>query len=108
MTNYIGKVGLLNSLENMASRPGMYVQPVSFLTFRSYFHGLAAGLALAGIEYTWDEYFAAAQLRGWDPRGSIGIERDFSEKKLSDEEMVMELIAIETDAYRRALGRLAQ
>jgi hypothetical protein len=31
--------------------------------------------------------------------------RDFTRKGLSDEEMAHELIAVETDAYRRALER---
>jgi hypothetical protein len=84
----------------------MYVHPVSFATVKSYLSGLQEGCVLAGIEYTWDDYFAAAQNRGWDPRGNIGIVRDFRRKGLSDEEMARELIAVEANAYRRALERL--
>ena len=93
-------------LDCFAKRPWMFVQPVSFTTVRSYLSGLSAGLRIARIEYSWDEYLAAAESRGWDPRGNIGIERDFTRKGLSDEEMVRELIAVEIDAYTRVLTRV--
>ncbi len=92
-------------LELLAKRPQMYVHPVSFATIQSYLRGLSAGCKLAGIEYSWEEYHAAAEARGWDPQGSIGIVRDFTRKALSDEDMVRELIAVEADAYSRALAR---
>jgi hypothetical protein len=93
-------------LDSLVIRPWMFVaHPLSFVTVKSYFKGLAAGLQFAGIEYTWEEYHAAAESCGWDPRGNIGIERDFNRKGLSDEEMVREFIAVEVDAYTRALGR---
>lgn len=93
-------------LDFFAKRPGMFVDPVCFATVNGYLRGLSAGLGIAGIEYTWEEYHAAAQARGWDPRGNIGIVRDFTSKGLSDEEMVGELIAVEVDAYSRALTRV--
>jgi hypothetical protein len=83
----------------------MFVHTVTFATVRSYLAGLAAGLRLAGVEWSWDDYHAAAQARGWDPTGNIGILRDFTRHGLSDEEMVRELIAVESDAYLRALAR---
>lgn len=69
-------------------------------------HGLSAGLTFAGIKYTWEDYLAASESRGWDPRGNIGIERDFMLKGLSDEQMVQELVAVETQAYTRVLDRM--
>jgi hypothetical protein len=99
------KKTLLDLLDSLAKRPQMYVHPVSFRTIQSYLHGLNAGCRLAGIEYTWEEYFSAAQERGWDPRSNIGIERDFMRKEISDEMMAQELIAVEAGAYRRAVER---
>jgi hypothetical protein len=96
---------LLDALDSLAKRPEMYVHPVSFATVQSYLHGLGHGCGYAGIEYSPDDYHAAAEARGWDPRGSVGIVRDFRRKGLSDEEMVHELIAVETDAYARAFAR---
>jgi hypothetical protein len=92
-------------LDCFAKRPWMFVYPVSFATVKGYLRGLSAGLHFAGIEYTWEEYLAAAESRGWDSRGSMGIERDFTRYGLSDEEMVKELIAVEVDAYTQALTR---
>jgi hypothetical protein len=83
----------------------MFVHPVSFATVHAYLKGLTAGLRFAGIGYTWEDYHAASAARGWDARGNIGIVRDFATKGLSDEEMVVELIAVEADAYSRALAR---
>ena len=101
-------VKLLELLDSLALRTSMYVQPVSFATVEAYLHGLAAGLEHAGIKHTWEEYQAAAESRGWDPRGSTGIVRDFNRKGLSDAEMIEELVAIKADAYRRALARLGK
>lgn len=84
----------------------MYVGLASFISVRAYLHGLSAGLNFAGIKYTWEDYLAAAESRGWDPRGNIGIERDFIRKGLSDEQMVQELVAVETQAYTRVFDRL--
>ncbi len=92
-------------LDSLAKRPQMHVaHPVSFATVKSYMLGLAEGLRRAGVEYSWDDYLAAAEARGWDPRGDIGIERDFTRRGLSDAEMARELIAVESDAYARALA----
>jgi len=99
---------LLEVLDSLGKRPAMYVGRVSFDAVRAYLSGLSSGLKWAGIEYTWEEYLAAAESRGWNPRGSIGIERAFVEHELSDEKMVQELVAVEMDAYRRALARLGK
>ena len=56
---------ILDLLDSLAKRPQMYVYPVSFAMVQSYLRGLRAACQLAGIEYTWDDYFAAAQGRGW-------------------------------------------
>ena len=87
--------------DSLAKRPHMFVHPVDYSSMKGYLTGLAMGLRFAGIEWTWDDYLAAAEARGWDPRGDIGILRDFARKGLSDAEMVQELIAIEADAYAR-------
>ena len=94
---------LFRLLDSLAKRPEMYVHPVSFYSIRTYLHGLAAGLKFAGIEYSWEDYHSAATVRGFDPRGSTGIKRDFDAKGLSDEAMILEYIAIEVGAYRRAV-----
>jgi hypothetical protein len=80
----------------------MFVAPVTFEVVRGYLHGLQFGCRLAGIAYSEDDYTVAAESRGWDPRGNVGIVRDFKNKGLSDAEMVQELIGVELDAYRRA------
>lgn len=98
---------LLELLDHVAKRPWMFVGVATFATIQAYLRGLAAGLDLAGIKYSWDEYIAAAESRGWNPRGNIGIVSDFTEKGLSDEEMVQELIAVEANAYSRVLARLS-
>jgi hypothetical protein len=98
-------LGLPELLDCLAKRTHLFVDPVTFATVQGYFRGLSAGLRFAGVEYTWDEYHGAAEARGWDPRGNIGIVRDFTRRGLSDAEMVRELIAVETDAYMRALAR---
>lgn len=97
---------LLEHLDSVAKRPAMYVGLVSFVSVRAYLHGLSAGLGFFGIKYTRDDYLAAAESRGWDPRGNIGIQRDFLRKGLSDDQMVQELIAVEAQAYSRFLTRV--
>lgn len=92
-------------LDCLAKRPQMFAHPVTFATIQAYLRGLAAGLRFAGVEWSWDDYQAAAEARGWDPRGNIGILRDFTSKGLSDADMVRELIAVEADAYMRSLAR---
>jgi 3-methyladenine DNA glycosylase Tag len=92
-------------LDCLAKRQQLFVHPVTFATLQAYLRGLAAGLRFAGVEWSWDDYHAAAEERGWDPRSSIGILEDFTQRGLSDAEMVRELIAVETAAYMRALAR---
>jgi hypothetical protein len=99
-------MSLQELLDSLAKTPQVFVHPVSFTNVRDYLRGLTAGLELAGIEYTFDEYFEAAQSLAWDPKGNIGIERDFRRKGLLDELMIQELIAVEARAYSRALSRL--
>ena len=98
--------GLLQLLDSLAKRPQVYVaSPVCYATVKSYLNGLAGGLSHAGIAYTWDDYHAAAEARGYDPRGNIAILRDFMRKGLTDEQIVQEPIAVEAAAYAKALAR---
>lgn len=97
---------LLEHLDSVAKRPAMYVGLVSFVSVRAYLHGLSARLGFTGIKYTREDYLAAAESRGWDPRGNIGIERDFIRRGLSDDQMVQELIAVEAQAYSKVLARV--
>src|SRR5262245_28196809 len=97
-------IDLFELLDSFAKRPQLYVGTVSFATVRAYLSGLEAGCSYAGVHYSREDYLAAAEARGWDPRGNIGILRDFSCKGLSDDAMARELIAVEMDAYRRALA----
>ncbi len=57
-------LSLSEIMDFLAKRPQMFVHPVSFATVQSYLRGLSAGLRFAGIEYTWEEYRAAAEARG--------------------------------------------
>jgi hypothetical protein len=82
----------------------MWVGTVTFIPVLNYLRGLRDGWSFSGIDYSWEHYLAAAESRGWDPRGNIGIERDFIREGLSDEEMARELIAVEIEAYRRAMA----
>lgn len=91
--------------DSLAKRPQLYIYPVDYSTMKGFLTGLAIGLRFAGNEWTWNDYLAAAEARGWDPRGDIGVLRDFVLKDLSDEEIVREVVAIEADAYARALAR---
>lgn len=93
-------------LDCLAKRPQMFVHSVSFFSVQGFLAGLAQGLRYAGIEWTWDDYQTAAAMRGWDPRGSIGILRDFTNRGLTDAEMVRELVAVEAAAYTLALARI--
>jgi len=97
---------LLDMLESVAIRPQMYVAPVTFATVQGYLTGLQMGLRFAGIEYSGDDYAAAARARGWDPRGALGVLRDFEERGIPEEVRIRELVAIEAAAYRRALDEI--
>jgi len=99
---------LTELFDSLAKRPQMYVSRVSFDTIRAFLGGLAVGLRCAGFEWMLDDHHAAATTRGWDARGNIGIEREFIGQGLSDAEMVREFIAVEADAYRRAIARIGK
>ena len=93
---------LLDLLESVAKRPGMYLGPLTYLNAHAFLLGFQLGARLAGLDYSGEQYQAAARERGWDPSGNIGILRDFQRKGLSEEEMARELFAVELAAYRRA------
>jgi hypothetical protein len=99
------KTKLFELLDHLAKRPSMHVGTLSVATVKSYLHGLYAGCELAGMEYTSDEYYAAAQSLGWDPRGAIGVLRDFQRNGLTEDAIIRELIAIERAAYALAFAR---
>jgi len=95
---------MLDFLTVVAKRPGMYLGPLTYMSVWTFLFGLKTGYGLSGIEeYSSEHYLAAAESRGWNPRGNIGILRDFTRKGLSEEEMAHELIAVEIEAYQRAM-----
>lgn len=96
---------ILELLDHMKKRPGMCAGRGDYNSVKAYLYGLKSGLNFAEIEYTWEEYLEASEELGYDPRGNIGVERDFKNKGLSEEEMVSELISIEKNAYEKALKR---
>lgn len=93
---------LLDLLETVAKRPGMYLGPLTYESAHAFLLGFQLGARLAGLDYSGEQYVAAARERGWDPSGNIGILRDFRRKGLSDEQMARELIAVALAAYRQA------
>src|SRR5262249_50632281 len=94
---------VLDFLSEVAKRPQTFVGDCSFRMMKAYLCGLQQGCRLAGIEYSWDHYLAAAESRGWNARTCLGIEFDLIRKGMSDEEMAHELLAVEIEAYRRAM-----
>ncbi len=95
--------GVLQLLEGMSRRPGMYVQPVEIATIQSYLHGLEAGCHLGGLDVTREIYETAAASRGWKQRAT-GIVWHMEAKGLDAEAIIQELIAVEAEAFRRAAG----
>ncbi len=99
---------LMDLLDCLAKRPQIYLPSMSYERVRIFLFGLRIGCGIAGLMYTSEDYCAAARARGWDPRSNTGIDRDFTRKGISDEMMAQEFLAVEIDAYRRALARLPQ
>ena len=97
---------IIELLDQAKKRPGMFIgRSNDFYSAKAFLCGLKIGAKYASIEYTWEEYLEASEELGYDPRGNIGVERDFRNKGLSEEEMVSELISIEQNAYEKALKR---
>lgn len=94
--------------EHLAKRPHMLTGYGSFQCVWAYLKGLRHGLQFMGVDYTLRDYGTAAKSRGWDHRGASGIRRDFELHSLSDDEKASELVAVERDAYVRALKRLGK
>ena len=94
---------LLDLLDSVAKWPAMYTGTVTFDNVDNFLRGLQTGAELAGIEYSREQFLAAALERGWDPRSAIGIRWAFEQNGLSEVEMAHELIAVVTAAYRKAL-----
>jgi hypothetical protein len=92
---------VLKLLEFMSRRTEMFVNPVQIETVQSYLHGLQAGCALGGLEVSSEVYRAAAKSRGWTFR-STGIIWHMRAKKLSNQDIIKELIAVQAEAFQRA------
>lgn len=99
---------VVDHLFHVALRPAMYAGRCSVDAIRTYLHGVQAGLRCAGREYDRSDYDAAAKSRGWDSPGPMGIEHQCIAKGLSEVETIREQIAVEADAYRRALARSSE
>ncbi len=93
--------GVLQLLEGMSRRPGMYVQPVEVGTVQSYLDGLEAGCHFGGLHVTREIYEAAAASRGWERRAT-GIVWHMEAKGPDTTAIIQELIAVEAEAFRRA------
>jgi hypothetical protein len=100
------KFDVIELLESLRKRPSMYVGEASYIGVRGFLHGLQTGLSVSQLEYTWEEYFEAAQYLGYDSRGNIGIERDFIKKGFSEAEKIQALASVEIAAYTKALARI--
>jgi len=92
---------ILELLERLSRRTGMYVHPVEVATIQSYLHGLQTGCALGGLEVSREVYVEAAAARGWKFRAT-GIVWHMQAKKFTDEAVIQELIAVQAEAFRRA------
>jgi hypothetical protein len=93
--------GVLQLLEGLSRRAGMYIQPVDIYNLQSDLYGLEAGCSLGGLTITREVYAAAASARGWKQRAT-GIVWHMQARGLSAEAIIQELIAVEAEAFRRA------
>jgi hypothetical protein len=91
---------VLDHLAGFAKRPGMYVNPVSIATVKSYLHGLETACSIHGNAVSREGYAQVAATRGWEVRAN-GIVWHMQAKNLDDAAIIQELIAVEAEAFRR-------
>jgi hypothetical protein len=99
---------LFKHLDEVALRPAMYVGRCTPEAITNYLFGLRSGLHVAQVKWTWKTHdrVAAEQARGWTPLQPMGIAPECKSRGFSEKETVQELIAVEAEAYRRALARI--
>ena len=98
--------GVLQLLEGLSRRTGMYIQAVDIYNLQSYLHGLEAGCSLGGLTITREVYAAAACGAGWKQRAT-GIVWHMEAKGLSAEAIMREMTVAQSrpEAFRRAAAR---
>ena len=96
---------IVDHLSHFSKRPGMYVRPLDVAHVESYLQGLRNGCAFGGLEVSRELYQQVTEARGWKWRAT-GILWHMWSKKLSEEAIIQELVAIEMDAYREATKTL--
>lgn len=84
-------------LEHFKQRKGMYIHPVDISNVESYLHGLSAGLRLAFLDV--GDWWEAGKRRGWKKHSS-GFVPQMQKKKMSDAEIMDELIEITINQFK--------
>lgn len=92
---------VLELLERVAEKTGMYVQPVEVGTVQSYLNGLQAGCSLSGLVVSRELYKQAAASRGWTVRAE-GVVWQMRANNMDDASLIQELISIQAEAFRLA------
>jgi hypothetical protein len=95
---------VLDLLDHMSKRPAAYVRRLGVDTIESYLNGLISGLVLSGFNIPEGAFEAAAKSRGWERRAT-GIVWHMREKKLTDEQIIQELIAVAAEEIRLSGAR---
>jgi hypothetical protein len=96
---------LTQLLDRIAARPARFFGKPDILLAVTFLSGFRTALNVA-LEINSDVSDRVIQERGWNPRpvSGLGIERQMLVKGMSPEQVIAELVAIETEVLKRSIA----
>lgn len=96
---------IIDVLENIRARPGMYISSIEPNSLMDYLHGLYAGCYLCGGGYD-QAYHQSAYARGWHGYGVRHPFRVMQEKGLDNAAIINEMLMIEIEAWQKRAQKI--
>jgi len=97
---------IIEMLENVKRRPGMYMGQVEPRLARAFINGFEVACQSLGIRSRGELYETILKERGWNWIPATGIETPMKKKGMSKESMVDEMLAIQIACYQRLAGQI--
>jgi hypothetical protein len=96
---------LTRLLDRVAARPAAFFGQPDILAAASFLSGFRTALCVA-LDLQWDIADVVAMERGWTPHHGpgVGIVRQMQAKGMSPEQVIGELVVIETEVLKRSIA----
>jgi hypothetical protein len=94
---------LIEILESAQRRQAMYFRPIDAVAVRHWINGLHAAVGFLGVHWSPELRTEALKRRGLEHLATVGEEEELQRRRLTPEQIVHELLAIEIEMWQADL-----